>query len=255
VSSTALDRRVSEVSDELVSRGARTLARRLAEAAEPEVRFTLPARASRHPDALDRDPDGTVAKARGLYLRALGKDPSDPRVAILKQGAYVVAREAERRRLVRDAAATEAKWKTMREAKPWPGREVMRSIWYGIPFVGAPELLYPGLDAEDALTRGEWIDWVNNHRQAGIDSMIDHLGTLIPPREGETYEDWRARLKRRRLSWSTETDEVVVNRSLYAPPRPAAPRSPERYRRGTARKGRRTRARPSRRPQPAPPGR
>ncbi len=219
-------------------------------------------------DALDKDPEGTVAKAKGMYLRALGRDPNDETglVAKLKNGAYIVAKEAERRRLIRDTEATRAKWDAIAAAEHGPAYDLARSIWYGIPFTGAPELLYPELEDEVALTRGEWLEWAEGHRRAGEESMIDHLASIIPPNPGEEYPEWRERLKRRRLAWSVETDEVVVNKTLfprkngesyvewvrrlrganpsgapvsrspYAPPRPAGPRSPGSSRR---RRGRR----------------
>ena len=204
-----------------------------------------PSQRSGRQDALDKDPEGTVARARGLYLRALGRDPEDSTglVSRLREGALAVAKEAERRRLVRDAKATKEKWDAIRAAQHGRAYQVARNIWYGIPMTGAPELFYPELPDEDALNRGEWLEWAQNHKQAGADAMIDHLASLIPPNEGETYEHWRMRLKARRRMWSVDTDEAVVNRSLSAPPRPAGPRSPGRSRTGGARKARKRRPR------------
>ena len=200
------------------------------------------------PDVLERDPNGTVAKARGAYLRILGRDPLDEtgKVARAREIAETVAREAERRRLVRDTAETEAKWDVIREKKRGPAYTIARNVWYGIPFTGAPELLYPELDDEMALTRGEWFEWANRHKEAGTASMIDHLASIIPPNEGESYREWRDRLIRRRQWWHADTDETVVNRSLFARPRQAEPQSPATSRTGVGRKARRRRSRQSR---------
>jgi len=167
------------------------------------------------PDDLDRDPEGTVARARGLYLRALGVAPDDPQVQRAKELSEAVAREAEHRRVARDVAATKARWAALTAHPHGPAYELARNIWYGLPMTGAPELIYPELDKEDALTRGEWFEWAINHKKAGADAMIDHLASILPPGEEETYPDWRERLKRRRMAWSKATDETVVNRHLY----------------------------------------
>lgn len=246
----------------------------------------LPPR-SRRPDVLDRDPDGTMAKARGIYLRCLGRDPLDETglVARAREIAFIITSEAERRRLVRDTAATEAKWNAIREAHHWPGYDIANNIWYGIPFTGEPELLYPELKDEDALTRGEWFDWTDHHKEAGAQAMIDHLKSLIGPNDGETPDGWTQRLLRRREAWTNDTDEVVVNkmlyprrsgeshvewirrlrggnplgpvpvnRSLYAPPQQAGLPSPDSSRIGAGRKARRRRPRlsPAARPASAP---
>jgi len=222
----------------------------------------------RRPYALDRDPEGTVARARGVYLRMLGKDPEDASgaVARAREIALVVAREAERRRLERDTAATRKRWEAIAAAKHGRLYDVAKSVWYGIPFTGAPELLYPELSEEDALTKGEWFEWAQGHRQAGADAMIDHLASIIPPGEGESFDDWRERLKARRRYWAEETDEVAVNKPLFprargesysawihrirgggrpvsqspsARPRPAGPQSPARSRTGVGPRARR----------------
>jgi hypothetical protein len=239
-----IERRARRVSDELVARGTVEMARRIAAATPPPPPGWHLVK-SRRPDALDKDPEGTVARARGLYLRALGRDPADSTggVAKLKEGAYIVAREAERRRLIRDTAATMAKWNAILEKKHGRLYETARNVWYGIPMTGAPELLYPELEDEDALTRGEWYDWARSHKEASAEAMIDHLASIIPANDGETYREWRERLKRRRDRWATETDEVMVNRTLYARPRPAGPRSPGKVRTGGTRKARKRRPR------------
>ena len=175
----------------------------------------------RRPDVLDSDPEGTVARARGLHLRILGADPTDTTgyVARSRQIALIVSREAERRRVARDAAETDAKWDEIRRERAWPGKDVLTTIWYGLPFSGDRDILFPELDHEQELTRGEWFEWVWLHKTAGEKSMIDHTASMIPPEPGETYIEWRARLTRRRRRWSEETNEVVVNRALYPQPR------------------------------------
>lgn len=214
----SIDRRVQRISDELVAKGAAEMARRLARAVPsppPE------------PDALDKDPDATVAKARGIYLRLLGMDPGDETglVARSRRIAWEVEHEAERRRLVRDTAATRERLDRIRTKPPGRVREFAGTIWRGLPWVGPPELFYPDMQGEDALTRGEWLDWVHNHKQAGAESMIDHLASLIPSNDGESYAEWRERLRQRRAQWSRPIAEIV-NQSLSARPRPAEPRSP-----------------------------
>ena len=215
------------------------------------------------PDDLDRDPEGTVARARGLYLRDLGVAPDDPQVQRAKELSEAVAREAEHRRVARDVAATKARWAALTAHPHGPAYELARNIWYGLPMTGAPELIYPELDNEDALTRGEWFEWAINHKKAGADAMIDHLASILPPGEEETYPDWRERLKRRRMAWSKATDETVVNHHLdpqaekwaraasragltqtpSVQPQPAGPRSPETSRTGAGRKARKRRSR------------
>lgn len=212
-------------------------------------------------DALDRDPEGTVARARGIYLRALGRAPLDPRTERARVLSEAVSKEAERRRLARDAEETRRKWANLAAEKHGKAYELARNIWYGFPMTGAPELLYPELDNEAALTRGEWFEWTVLHKKAGSEALIDHLASIIPPREGETYPDWRERLKRRRRAWSAATDETVVNahlypqgnrwaeaakragitRTPYVPPRPAGSPSPAKSRTDGAPKGRKRR--------------
>jgi len=166
-----------------------------------------------------------VVRARGIYLRALGKDPTDPtgKVARMREKAEAIAREAERRRIERDAIATQLKWEAEKAANHGRLWHLGRNIWYGIPLTGAPEVIYPELPDEDALTRGEWYDWVQTHKAAGREAMIDHLASLIPPKAGETYQEWRERLKARRRSWNVDTNEAVVNRALRREGRPATP--------------------------------
>jgi hypothetical protein len=184
------------------------------------------------PDALDLDPDGMVAKYRGLYLACLGTIPNDTsgRVERMHEGAEAIAREADRRRLVREAAETEAGWEKIRSARHGVAYDIANRIWHGLPKTAEPDLFYPEFDHEAEVTKGEWVEWVANHKKAGEDSMIDHLESIIPRDEGEPHADYRARLMRRRESWRTETDEVVVNRALrlreaareqHPPPKPA----------------------------------
>ena len=159
-----------------------------------------------------------VAKARGIYLRALGKDPTDStgKVARLKAGADAIALEAERRRIERDAVATRVKAEAFTAAQHGSAYYLARNIWYGIPMTGEPEVIYPELTDEDALTMGEWFEYVAKHKKDGEDEMIDHLKMLIPANPGETYQAWTSRLKRQRKRWAVETDEVVVNKRLFA---------------------------------------
>jgi hypothetical protein len=251
---TAFEQQVREISEEILRRGPVEVVR-APPPPRPKARV-VPAgslRKSRRPDALDRDPEGTVAKARGLYLRALGRDPTDKTgaVARLKEGAYIIAREAERRRLERDAAATKAKWDALLRSSQGRGRGTLRRFWASLPLTGEPDPIYPELDDEVALTKGEWIEAVNIHREASIGSMVDHAASMIPPNPGESHKEWRERLGRRTEGWFAATDEAVVNRSLYAQPRPAAPRSPERSRTGAARKARKPRSRQSSKGRPA----
>lgn len=213
----------------------------------PQTADRVPAWRSRRPDALDTDSEGTVTKAWGIYLRCRGRDPMDETglVARAREIALIIRHEAEKRRLAKDAADTKAKWDKILEAKHGRAYQIATDVWYGFPFAGAREMLYPELPDEVALTRGEWLDYVVNHKLAGAKSMLDHLGSILPPRPGETYEQWRERLKRRRDSWRNDTDEAVVNRSLSARPPLAGPRSLATSQSDARTKARRRRARPS----------
>lgn len=203
---------------------------------------------------LDRDPDGTVAKARGLYLRAVGADPLDKsgRVAYLKEGAETVARVAEQRRAKKAHDELNAKWAALARQKPWPIPRPIRNIWNGlqIKFGGGPEVVIPELPYEVELTRGEWWDWVRNHRISGYESMVDHLDSIIPRTPGETYAERRASLEALRRSWG-ESDESRVNRAIASrrnpggPPLRADTRSLGRSQPSRGPKARRTHGRPS----------
>jgi len=205
-------------------------------------------------DALDTDPVGTVKKARGEYLRALGADPDDSTGAVtrLKEISRVISREAERRRTARDVADTDARLARIVERPRGGLYNLGKNIWFGLPWTGSPEMFYPELPREVELTRGEWYDWANYHRQAGMESMVDHLASIIKPNPGETYPQYRARLMARRRKWNEETDQKVVDRALgisrspFARPRPAGPRSPARSRRGARPRARTRSARPAR---------
>ncbi len=159
----------------------------------------------------------SVIKARGIYLRALGKDPTDStgKVARLKEGADAIAQEAERRRIERDAVATRVKEEAFTAAQHGSAYYLASNIWYGMPMTGEPEVIYPELTDEAALTRGEWFEHVAKHKKDGEDEMIDHLKRLIPANPGETYQAWTNRLQRQRRRWAVETDEVVVNKHLF----------------------------------------
>ena len=159
----------------------------------------------------------SVIKARGIYLRALGKDPTDStgKVARLKAGADAIAQEAERRRIERDAVATRVKAEAFTAAQHGSAYYLARNIWYGIPMTGEPEVIYPELTDEAALTLGEWFEYVAKHKKDGEDEMIDHLKMLIPANPG-TYQAWTSGLQRQRKRWAVETDEVVVNKHLFA---------------------------------------
>lgn len=172
---------------------------------------------SRRPDSLDKDPEGTVAKANGAYFRVLGADPHDRTgaVARLRQITFIVTREAERRRVEKDTADTRKRRSAVQNARPWPLKELLTDIWYGFPFTGERPFEYPKLENETYLSRGEMYHWAEEHKEAGKKELIDHLASLIPPDEGETYEEWHERLKARRARWSEETDEVVVNKGLF----------------------------------------
>jgi hypothetical protein len=181
----------------------------------------------------------SVAKARGIYLRALGKDPTDStgKVAKLRAGSEAIAREAERRRIERDATATRVKFEALSAAHHGRAWYFARNIWYGLPMTGAPEIIYPELPEEAALTAGEWFDWGQRHKRAIEDAGTDHRKSIIPRKPNEPYEAWTARLKRRRRSWAIATAEAVVNRALreqarsYAPSSPAGGRTPKAKRR------------------------
>jgi hypothetical protein len=211
----------------------------------PILLASLPPPPHHRPDALDKDSQETVAQARGQYLRMLGEAPDDPRTEQARVLSETIAREAERRRLVKDVETSRAEWDKIRARARSHGElyYFFRRVWYRLPFTGEPEVLFPELDNEIALTRGEWREWAKNHRKAGEEYMIDHIASMVPANEGETYEKWREGLKRRRQSWTTDTDAAVVNRSLSAPPRPAGPRSPARSRTGAARSARKQRPR------------
>lgn len=178
------------------------------------------------PDTLDEDPIGAVSHARGAYLRALGADPNDAsgKVARAREIYRIIASEAEHRAGITNVDAVHRSQK--RKARQGAAWDFLRTLWAGIPGTARKEEEYLELREEEALVRGEWIDWVRTHRSAAHNATIDHLASVIPSQPGESWGTYRDRLERLRLSWQEGAAERVVNFGTpFVPPGSALLRS------------------------------
>lgn len=216
-------------------------------------------------DMLATDSEGTVRAARAYYMRALATNPEDPKLPRLREGWLAVVKEASRRRAIISREQYASRDAQLEGRRHGPLREFARTLWYGLPFVPPEEPACPEVPYEAEQNRGEWREWVADWEQQGREAAIDHVGSMIPPKLGEGFREWRERLERRRLSWKAETNRAVIERALdeierelvprvirrpYAPPQPARLPSRGRSRSSEARPARRTPTQSARKGQP-----
>lgn len=154
-------------------------------------------------EALARDPQGTVARARELYLKCLGVAPHDQtgRVARMREIVLTLARAAERRRVEQVRAADETRLRALAELKHGPFRDILRNLGVRTHLLSEAPPDCPSAAEEDALNEGEWIEWADTWRKAWQDEATDHLFSVLPRIRGETYAEWVMRARATRNTW------------------------------------------------------